>query len=101
MNPTCEVPQCQWPVYALRLCEMHYRRLNRWGTTTREQSQRTTCTVTECVKPHMAKGYCVAHYSLFRKYGTPTPNTKYRKGHITKGGYRKIYINGEYIFEHR
>ena len=75
--PTCTIPGCDNTANRNKrtLCEKHYYRLRRNGTTelTRPQRKaRGTCVVEGCGKkdsgPH---GYCPKHHTRVRRHGSP------------------------------
>jgi hypothetical protein len=48
------------------------------------------------------RGYCPNHYALLRRHGDPTKTVKAPNGAGSIScGYRKIYIDGEQVWEHR
>lgn len=65
------------------------------------------CRVKNCNRPLDSKGFCSQHYRRMRKHGSPLEDVPIRRraasgeGHITKAGYKKFYIDGKYIYEHR
>jgi len=72
----CEVEGCE----ALsrnkgraRLCEMHYYRLRRTGTTdtTRPWHRRGSCSVDGCDSPERHDGVCIRHWTRIRRHGDP------------------------------
>lgn len=74
MNKTtriCSIPDCERKHFAKDLCNMHYRRLWRHGST--DSLNRTTCTIQGCDLKHEAKGFCIMHYQRFRRTGDPGP----------------------------
>ncbi len=70
----CSVEACENPVYARGLCEKHYRRVQRNGTTDRTKPEgRQTCMVDGCLKFVDAHGLCHGHYQRLLRKGDATP----------------------------
>jgi hypothetical protein len=71
----CSTPGCENPVKARKLCETHYARIRRKGsterTTRRLKKVPEKCLVIDCGKDHYAMGYCQTHRSYDIKYGSP------------------------------
>jgi len=62
------------------------------------------CSFKDCGKPHEGNNLCAGHnrQRLRGKELTPLrPVLPKGSGHKNKEGYRRIVINGKYIFEHR
>lgn len=57
----CTLEDCDRPHKALGLCNFHYLRQHRHGTTDHPRP-RGVCTVEECGRPSQARGLCKAHY---------------------------------------
>lgn len=66
----CSVDGCDRPFRCRGLCKLHYDRLLRTGTTTR-QAFPDTCTIESCEKPHRARGYCATHWKRWSSHGDP------------------------------
>ncbi len=71
----CMIDGCRKPrrYQARQLCEMHYARWRRNGTTDLVRVHRTSCAVPGCVRPHEARGWCKAHYEQWRVTGNVAP----------------------------
>jgi len=71
----CTVGGCGRPARASGLCQAHYLRQRRGGTSPRTpvepRGKNTICIVEGCEKPARSRGYCVAHYERWRKAGDP------------------------------
>ena len=69
---TCTVAGCERVIRARQLCETHYCRWKRLGTTELPPKRPTTCIVEGCDRPrHVIAGYCDPHYYRVKKYGDP------------------------------
>lgn len=60
-RPICKVDDCDLRAVAHELCDMHYRRQKRYGTTTAPERP-TVCAVEGCGEPVTAKALCDRHY---------------------------------------
>ena len=71
----CSVEGCGRVHYAKDLCQLHYGRVLRTGSTELpEPNKAKVCTVEGCEKYIHAKDMCQAHYRMFKKYGTVNPD---------------------------
>jgi hypothetical protein len=75
----CTVPECSNQAATANLCNAHYLRLRRYGSTDphvkkRKASKRTNaaCKVDGCEKPVKSSGYCHGHYHRVLRYKDPT-----------------------------
>lgn len=64
------------------------------------------CIVEGCGKKHFGKGYCQMHHNRVARTGQVGPAEPIiapkGTGHIERiGGYRRIVVNGDSIYEHR
>jgi hypothetical protein len=61
------------------------------------------CAVPACERRHYSKTYCHRHYVAWRKYGDPEHRILGVRGEgtLTKLGYRRVFVDGAYIMEHR
>lgn len=61
------------------------------------------CSVITCEKFRYCKRWCEPHYRHWKQHGNPL--IRLRKppgsGNISRFGYKRITINGKYVFEHR
>ncbi len=78
-HPKCSIEGCERPHYAHSLCNAHWQRIRRSGTTRPQDAilpsvMFDSCTVPNCERPHYAKGFCEAHLYRYQKYGDPLPN---------------------------
>lgn len=73
---SCKEPGCGRPIRSLGLCNMHYQRLYRLGSTSlppREPRPMRLCEEPGCERPHVAGGLCRNHYQrLYSKGWTLT-----------------------------
>lgn len=98
-SAVCVEPGCTNSRYvAKNMCRPHYDKARRAVIKRR-------CEVPGCRKRHEARGYCSTHLSRFRRYGDAGGLELRRatngEGHINSDGYRKIYVDGKTVFEHR
>lgn len=62
------------------------------------------CELENCGNLVRAKGLCSKHYKRVWRSGSTElkcKSTNISKGHVMSSGYRRIYVNGEYYYEHR
>ncbi len=74
--PACKVSKCERSVHSRQMCNMHYRRLLKNGTTdlvpkVRKLNPRKNCKVEECGELSTSLGYCRKHYTRFKSTGDP------------------------------
>lgn len=69
--PRCTVDECERQVRSrfAGLCDKHYHRLRRTGSTQDRDQYPSECSVEDCAKPSSARGYCGMHYWRLRKHG--------------------------------
>jgi hypothetical protein len=96
---TCIREGCERTRYVAKdLCRPHYDK-------DRRATMERRCVIPGCGKTHSSRGYCSTHLSRFQRYGDPGGLELRRapsgQGHVNSDGYRKIYVNGKTIFEHR
>jgi len=69
----CSVQDCTTKNYCRGLCQKHYNRLRKWGTTDymaeKPRKGRRVCTLDECQKPVHTRGLCNTHLRRLEKYG--------------------------------
>lgn len=58
---TCTEPECDRPLSKLGLCNMHYLRQHRHGSTANPRP-RQMCTAEGCDRPAQGRGLCKSHY---------------------------------------
>jgi hypothetical protein len=77
---------------------MHY---NRWHRANRAPGP--ACTVDGCEREQLARGLCGTHYQRWHKHGSAEVRLRAPAGtgHISRSGYREIYVDGHMIREHR
>ena len=120
----CTVPDCNKEIVARNLCDLHYRRWKRHGTTDKpirvapNRRKWTLKQELELVNDYVIKKKSINQikikfrvspkqmYIVLKKHNVVLRGTKRfdeygREGSIKRGGYRKIYRNGKYVFEHR
>lgn len=82
---------------------MHYMRLVRHGdphaTSLNRPMKGRRCSI--CNEAHYAKGFCSRHYVRRKKHGDATFRLTRSGETITPDGYRRIWVDGVCIFEHR
>lgn len=80
---TCVLWDCERTYYGQDLCNMHYQRMWRTGTTDAKVKVPKLCNVEGCsreLKPPHGRGMCGKHYQKWRTYGDPLheePKYKY------------------------
>ncbi len=70
----CSVKGCSSHIKARGLCEMHYARNLRTGSTgsvSPVKGNVETCLVIGCSRKHSAHGYCNTHVKYYRETGSP------------------------------
>lgn len=95
---------------------MHYKRWKRTGDPTKtiirkREDEYPDCIVDGCNnkathnlrKDTDTEPMCPKHYIRWKKYGDPNKlkRENYGSGWITSNGYKRLYCNGDYNFEHR
>lgn len=69
---SCSIDGCNKPHAAVGLCDTHYHRLRRYGSTDKPpRPQRGGCKVEDCARPHVGLGYCGRHWRSFKRHGDP------------------------------
>ena len=71
---TCTESGCDRPHEAKGLCQTHYMRKRRTGTTAdpdRSERQRLACAIDSCDTIEHRKGWCSVHYNRWKKHGDP------------------------------
>ena len=75
MNATrlCSVDGCERTFSCKGMCEMHYSRMRRTGTTEPREKYPVgaICSVGGCTRPRKGREWCAAHWLRWRKYGDP------------------------------
>jgi hypothetical protein len=86
-DPTCLVDGCERPQHTRELCQMHYSRLMKTGSTGTAAPRRVLgqegCKVNGCNGPHKSKGYCLRHYANFSRNGDPISRGRGRPGELS------------------
>jgi hypothetical protein len=73
----CSIEACASPVIARGLCDTHYRRWKRHGSTAeRPRRERQPCSVDDCEGLTEAKGLCHLHYMRYRRTGTSSDSVR-------------------------
>jgi hypothetical protein len=116
---TCSIDGCDHMAQTIGLCQMHYMRLIRHGTT--DVQKKRTCSVEGCHKPRAGNGLCAMHYNRMREHGSvesvPVPTREERFfshvdkngpggcwlwiGGVANNGYSKFWDEGHFISGHR
>jgi hypothetical protein len=68
----CSVEGCERTQCAKGYCELHYRRVRKFGSTDLPLLDRT-CSVSGCSRRTVGRGYCRTHYARVRRNGSPGP----------------------------
>ncbi len=74
-NPICSVSNCNSTSKSRGLCQKHYKRFRKHGTTditVTSIREAQPCSVDGCARFKVALGYCNRHYSKFKRFGDPT-----------------------------
>lgn len=106
-HKVCSVDSCGASHNARGYCSMHYERFKRTGTVELIVQPKTEkkCSIDGCDRKHLAKGFCRLHDNRLRKNGLlerkNTLGITIGKGWVTEQGYRKLWIDGIGISEHR
>lgn len=107
----CSVSECQEPIKARRLCETHYARQRRTGSTKltvkRLNQEVENCIVIGCGKKNHSAGFCSKHKSYNQKFGSPyIPRTIRLCGvgyceeiHLAKGMCKRHYYEWGKVLE--
>lgn len=106
-NDVCSVDGCEDKVLAQGWCSTHYQRWYKHDDPLEIKLQQyepgTVCSVEGCGDVVMSRGWCGKHWSRWSRHGDPLTKlvADAGKGHVTKDGYRTVYVDGKYIREHR
>lgn len=65
----CSVDGCDQKHFGRGYCNMHHKRLWRYGQTEKMRAPRF-CSVNGCGLPHFGRGYCNMHYTRLVRNGT-------------------------------
>lgn len=91
----CSIPDCERKYHAKGLCSFHYHKQ-------KQETSTENCSVPGCARISHIKGYCAKHYSrILRRGSCEDIMGEKGTGYITPKGYRRIYVEGKYIEEHR
>lgn len=71
MKPPCQIDGCTRPHKARGLCELHYRRERRRGTTELIPHEKPICAVESCDEHARSNGYCPVHFRAWVRHGDP------------------------------
>lgn len=72
----CFVDSCEAVQYSKKLCNKHYRTLNRTGKIAISDSEEWTkqlpsCHLEDCSSPSFTKKMCIMHYTRWNRFGDP------------------------------
>lgn len=99
-NCTCVLWDCDKPHYGYGLCNMHYQRLRKTGTTEQKVKKPSFCNVDGCdneLKPPHGRGMCTKHYTKWRRHGDPlyeAPRYKYDRTCSIDGCDEEFFARG-------
>ncbi len=68
---TCSVDECEMSTRARGMCNTHYQRWWKSGST--EAREKRICSIDGCGRPHRARGWCDAHWQRWSNTGDPGP----------------------------
>lgn len=71
MTNPCQIDGCNRPHKARGLCELHYRRDLRRGTTELIEPKKRACQVESCDESARSNGYCPVHFRAWARHGDP------------------------------
>lgn len=101
----CKESECTRAVVSRGMCAKHY---NRWH---REHlwKPKGICSIDGCNKPRWAREFCSTHYQRWwsrEKGGVALPAAERLRapagsGHVSRQGYREIWVDGRVVREHR
>jgi len=106
----CRIENCGRPHSSNGLCSPHRRR-EKLGLPVdceipRRARQKNTCRVDGCERTAEAQELCDAHYQRLMR-GRPIDgpirlmHSRDGSGHVDKSGYRRVYVDGRLVAEHR
>lgn len=67
----CSADDCSKPQACLGLCDMHYRRMKRYGSLSLPEKTRHVCSIVGCEKPSVCRNLCNSHYGRLKVHGDP------------------------------
>lgn len=70
MSRTCDIDNCEAQTQARGMCDKHYRRWLKTGTT---DPKPTICTVEGCEQKIRCRAMCDMHYRRLKRTGTTDP----------------------------
>lgn len=73
-KPKCSIEDCGEPSHIKDLCQLHYDRQRRTGTTDllpKRQVIKLKCAIEECERNSHCRGWCELHYERWRRHGDP------------------------------
>lgn len=87
----CGAPGCVKPLKVRGLCDMHYWRLRKYGTTDLPTREQAMCAAPSCLRLARSGGYCDTHYSRVRN-GLPldAPLRAYNRGSVLDRIYARL-----------
>jgi hypothetical protein len=93
----CSIDGCAAKGYVKDMCRPHYDKQRR--------DSGPRCVVEGCNYPRNTKGFCNTHHYRYRTYGDPGTAELWRapsgSGHTNPQGYRRIWVEGVNVAEHR
>jgi len=110
---TCSVAGCGAKHAAKGLCNRHWQQVRRLGHTLEEptfaiETDTAQCkfvdpdTGEQCPRGHYGRGWCQKHWRRWYEHGDPAYRRPYYgEGTISADGYRKIFLRGRVVSEHR
>ncbi len=100
MTP-CKVENCDRPIVSHGLCNTHWARFRKRGTTDKwngfgpgRGGRPTPCKVDGCDKPLASHGLCAAHWKRWQFRGTLEPFVRTRSDYVDQSGYVRRRVEG-------
>jgi len=108
MDNVCTEPECQSPIWAVRLCQSHYNKARRdriRGGAYVRPPRVAKCIVEGCERSPVGQSLCRMHYERKRKgrpIGEPAPQRRASgEGSLHHSGYVVHSVGGKQILAHR
>lgn len=95
----CKVVDCDRRIVSHEMCQLHWQRLQRSGTTDAPVHQwghrrPTPCSVDGCIRSVASHGLCGIHWKRFQRRGHTDFVPRERKPYVDGRGYVRQYVDG-------